>query len=222
MSLKTEKNPKYHFCPVTWKSGNYHIIAQAGNEIKIKFHQNSICNFTATAEWIQIWADVSESLGFINTETLFPFGVKKSFFTLNMRTVKLRAWQGQSRWGDIAKRPVHSLQLPMTDALTCENLFIYGGNDIHWRTKVKWWTKYQVKQRNFLGDIILCFFFLRQTNNVMLPMFWVQNSGRYWGVPSLFYITESVANDLSRSVLCSSTPSHPATVSLEKSYQLSR
>ena len=36
------------------------------------------------------------------------------------------------------------------------------------------------------------------------------------GVPSLFYITESVANDLSRSVLCSSTPSHPATVSLEK------
>ena len=52
MSLKTEKNPKYHFCPVTWKSGNYRIIAQAGNEIKIKFHQNSICNFTAAAEWI--------------------------------------------------------------------------------------------------------------------------------------------------------------------------
>lgn len=118
---------------------------------------------------------------------IVPIWGKKIILHLNMRTVKLRAWQGQSRWGDIAKRPVHSLRLPMTDPLSCKNLFIYGGNDIHWRTKVKWWTKYQVKQRNFLGDIILCFFFLRQTNNVMLPMFWVQYSGRYWGSKSVLY-----------------------------------
>ena len=53
MSLKTEKKKTQNIiCPVTWKSGNYHIIAEAGNEIKIKFHQNSICNFTAAAEWI--------------------------------------------------------------------------------------------------------------------------------------------------------------------------
>lgn len=47
---RNNKKAKYHFCLVTWKSGYYHMITQAGNEIKIKFHQNSICNFVAATE----------------------------------------------------------------------------------------------------------------------------------------------------------------------------
>lgn len=39
MNLKKnfKKIPKYRFCSVTWKSCNYHMITQAGNEIKKRF-----------------------------------------------------------------------------------------------------------------------------------------------------------------------------------------
>lgn len=70
---------------------------------------------------------MSESLGFINTETLFPFGVKIILYSGHGKSVA-QGPDGDREVGKRAKRRLYSLQLPMTDVLTWENLYISGSN----------------------------------------------------------------------------------------------
>lgn len=93
----------------------------------------------------------------------------------------------QRWWGAIAKRPPRSLQLPMADALTWENVCISGSNYIHWGAEIKWWTMYQTRG---IFQIMHWFFSSRKRSKVMLTMLWVQNTSKF-GAPCVLYLKDS-------------------------------